>query len=805
MRWIEIAWIRIGRKAWLVVALLGVLAVGAAAESANGFYAKGRAAEVRGDFIAAYENYKQAYDKKPGDLRFRVAFDRSRFYAAAEHVKRGQKLRDAGNLDGAITEFQAAVIADPSFIAAGQELEFTQQLKQKQSGNEPKGQAKEETERVLRQMVSQAPGPIELTPLNNDLISLNLTEDSKKIYQSIGQLAGLNVLFDPDYVGRRIPVQLDRVTLSDALNVVATLSQTFWTPVTSNTILVAANTVNRRTDLESQVYKTIYLANITGGTGGTNELGELVTAIRAIVGQRIKIQAIQSQNAIAIRGTPDEVALAEKISEDFDKARPEVVVDVAVMQVRREKIRDLGITPPVNGASIALTAPNGTTTTTSTGTTTTGTGTNGTGTNNGNGTTTTNTNGLTLNSFNNLHANNFSVSIPPATLNAMLQDSSTRVLENPRIRAESGAKASLKIGDRYPIAQGSYQPGLAGVGGIGGGLNALIGTNFQYVDVGVNIDITPTVYANSEVGLKLTLDISSVTTNVNIGGINQPVISQRKVDHEIRLKDGEVNMLGGIIEQQDIKSWSGLPFLSNLPFLKYLFGSEHSDKVDDEIVFILIPHIIRGQFLNDANRRTIEIGTNAGIDLRRRSNMPSGSQSGNATAPPVQDVRTPAAQGQGATAPPSVTSQPATPAADHPQGELRLVMDPAQASHSVGETFAVDIKVSDAKDLASVPIQVTYDPKQVTVLNISNGGFLSSDGQPAAIVNRKDEATGQLVISASRPPDSPGVSGSGTVYTLTLQAKAPGKSVIAITKPGARNAQQATIPVLGSQTEITIR
>src|SRR5438309_4672354 len=491
----SLRWIESVRKASAVIAIIGMLAaacpISLKAESPNSLYNKGRAAEIKGDSIAAYEFFKQAYALKPDDLRYRIAYDRSRLYAAAEHVKRGQKLRADGKLDEAIAEFQAGLTADPELFTAGQELEATQNLKQKQAGGGQQAQPKpnDQNERVLRQMVEQAPGPVQLSPLNNDLITLNLTEDSKKIYQTIGQLAGLNVIFDPEYTGRRIPVQLDHVTLSEALNVVATMSQTFWTPVTGNTILIAANNQNRRTEMESQVYKTIYLGNITGGTGGTNELGELVTAIRAIVGQRIKLQAIQSQNAIAIRGTPDEVALAEKISQDFDKARPEVVVDVVVMQVRREKVRDLGIIPPVNGTTIQLIAP-GTTSTTTTGG---GTGTGGTGitgTTGGTGSTTTTSNPVTLNTFNNLTASNFAVSIPPVTLNALLNDSNTRILENPRVRGESGSKASLKIGDRYPIAQGSYQPGLAGLGGVTG-LNALVGTNFQYVDVGVNIDITP--------------------------------------------------------------------------------------------------------------------------------------------------------------------------------------------------------------------------------------------------------------------------------------------------------------------------
>ena len=788
----------------LCLALVLAIAAPGEAESARGYYNRGRAAEVRRDYIAAFENYKQAYEQKPSDQRFRVAYERSRFFAASEYVKRGIQARAQGDLDGALKLFEQAKLADPSFADADQEIERTEQMR----GAGKTGPTEQDSsDQVLKHMVQQAPGPIELRPFNNDLISINTTEDSKKLYQTIGQLAGINVIFDPDYVGRRVPLQLDRVTLDDALNVLADLTGTFWRPITPNTIQVAQNTRNKRTDLETQVYKTIYLSNITGGAGqGTNDMGELVQAIRTMTDIQ-KIQQIVSQNAIAVRGTPDQVALAEKIAADFDKARPEVVIDVAVIRVRRDKIRNLGFSPP-GSVSIGL-QPNGTTTTstTGTGTTTSGTGTTTTG------TTTNNTTGITLNTFNNLTAKDFAVSISTATLNALLTDSDTHVMQNPQIRAESGQKASLKIGDRVPVATGSYGTGLGvgGVGGVGGigALNGLLGTNFQYIDVGVNIDVTPTVYANRDVGLKLTFEVSQVTSQQNIGGINQPVISQSKIDHEIRLKDGEVNLIGGLIEEDQLKSLSGLPFLSELPVLKYLFGSESVEKVDSELVFVLIPHIVRSQFLSDLNTRAIDVGTQNGIDLRRHTAAPNVE---GGAAPPVRDVRTPAEQqgvapSNGAppqTSPPS-TSQQGNPTTQPPQGEVRLSVDPPAGAHNVGETFAVNVNVANATDLSSVPIQITYDPKVLSILNVSNGDFLSRDGQPAVLVKRDDNVNGQLVISASRPPDAPGISGSGTVYTITLQAKQRGHSVFAITKPSARNAQQQFVTVLGAQADITVQ
>ena len=254
-----------------------------------------------------------------------------------------------------------------------------------------------------------------------------------------------------------------------------------------------------------------------------------------------RIQQLPSQGAIVVRGTPDQMALAQKLVDDLDKAKPEVLIEVAIMQVSRDKMRNLGVSPPTN-VSVAL-QPNINNSTTTTGTTaTTGTTTSTTG----------STNGINLNTLANLNATDFQVTIPQATATALLSDSNTKIVQNPQIRALDGQKATLKIGDRVPVATGSFQPGIGGVG-----INPLVNTQFQYLDVGVNIDITPRVHAGREVSLKLSMDVSAVTSFQNIGGISQPVIGQRKIEHEIRLKDGEVNLLGGILEDQQTRGADG--------------------------------------------------------------------------------------------------------------------------------------------------------------------------------------------------------------------------------------------------------
>ena len=769
--------------AW--AALLVMLAtLPAAADKAKSLYNKGRDAEARQNYESAYDLYKEAYDLKPKDIRYRAAYERIRFLAGASHVHRGQLLRDAGKLDESMVEFQKAAAIDPSSYIAQQEIRRTQRMIDTAKGTPPQGAANRPTDSFnFKKMLESAGGPIELAPISNVPITLKLTEDTKVIYDTVGKLAGINVLFDPDYTSRRVRIELNGVTLNEALEIVALESKTFWRPVTPNTIFVAAETAAKRKEIDQNVIKTFYLSNVST----PQELQDLVNAMRQIL-EIARIQQLPTQNAIVVRGTPDQIALAAKLIDDLDKSKPEVIVEVAVMQVNRDKMYNLGLNPPT-GTTITL-QPNATSPVTTTGGTTTTPASSG--------------GGLNLNRLGNLNATDFTITISSAAVTTLFSNSDSKLLQNPQIRAVDGQKASLKIGQRIPVATGSFQPGIGGVG-----INPLVNTQFQYQDVGVNIDLTPHVHANREVTLKLTMDISAVDSFQNIGGISQPVIGQRKIDHELRLKEGEISLLGGMFENQDSKSLSGLPGLSQIPFLKYLFSTTNTEHRETELVFVIIPHIVRGQELSDLNEKAIDVGTANTLELRQVSRpAPPAPQSNPTAAPPVQQ-QAPPPQPQ-MTAPPPQPQAPAptasqTGAQAASPGMASFMFDPASITAASGATFAVNIQLSGAQNVYSVPVQINYDPNKLQVINVSNGGFLSQDGQAVALAHRDDNTAGILQVTATRPPGSGGISGQGSVITLTFMAKAGGQSTLSITRGGARDAGMQAIPVSGAQALVNVQ
>lgn len=748
--------------------LVAAVSLPAFADKAKSLYNQGKEAEARQDYVQAYEDYRQAYNLKPSDLYYRTAFERLRFLAAATKVHQGQLLRQAGQLQVALKMFEQAAAIDPSSFIATQEIKRTQDMIQQAqaAGKEVPPPA---PQGPLGKMLQEAGGPVELAPISNTPITLKMTEDSKVAYDTVGKLAGINVLFDPDYTSRRIHIELNGVTLQQALEIVALESKTFWRPVTSNTIFVAADNPAKRKELEQSVIKTFYLSNLSAPT----ELQDVVNAMRTIL-EVSRIQQLPSQNAIVVRGTPDQVALAQKLIGDIDKAKPEVVVDIAVMQVNREKVRTLGINPPTS-ATVSL-QPNLNTSNSSGNGTGTGAGT-GTGTGTGTGS-------ISLNALGNLNATDFQVNISSATATALYSDNDSRILQQPEIRAVDGQKASLKIGERVPVATGSFQPGIGGVG-----INPLVNTQFQYLDVGVNIDITPHVHSDGSVTLKVMMDVSNVAGNTNIGGIQQPIIGQRKIEHEIRLKEGEVNMLGGMFEHDDVRSLTGYPWLAQIPILRYLFGQSNVDRKNSEIVFVLTPHLVRGQFITPMNDRVIDVGTANSIDLRQASET------------------LPAAPAQAAPAGPTPAAAPAQPPAppSNPQGAATLSFDPVNVTQSPGKTFAVNVVLSQVQNLYSVPLQITYNPNMLEVVNVSDGNLLSRDGQPVALVHRDDPSTGTLQVTATRPPNSGGVSGSGQVFTITFLAKGSGTSTLNIARDGLRDSSMQPIQASGAQATVTVQ
>jgi len=732
----------------------------------------GRKAQGLQDYDAAFEYYQKALKTYPENAEYRIKFDQARFGASELHTKNGLKLREKGDLENAASEFQKAAFMDPSSVAAEQELRKTIEMidDRERTANAASEPPPDNDEAEL------ASTPPQLKPFSRAPINLKMTNDAKVVFDTIGKLAGLTVIYDPDFPARRISVELNDVTLEQALDIVCIESKAFSTPISENIILVTSDQPQKRRDFEEQFLRTFYLSN----TVQAQDLTEIVTGLRQLLDLK-RIQQLNAQNAIAIRATPDQLALAEKFIHDVDKAKPEVIIQVEVLEARTDRMRDLGILPG-QSASIAIN-PNPTTSNNNNGSNNANNGSN----NGAPGT-------VTLNQLTHLNQNDLVLTLPSATANFLLTDSTTRVIQNPEVRSLEGQPAKLNIGDRVPVATGSFQAGV-GVGSTSGAgfVNPLVNTQFQYIDVGVNVEVTPRVHPNRDVSLKVQIEVSSVSNFQPIGGIQQPVISQRKIAHEIRLKEGESSILAGLITKTDTKQLNGWPGLAHVPILRHLFSDDNRSSDDDEVLMILTPHIVRMPEWTKSNLKALYAGSETNVQTKLASEMRAPQQlPPTASQPANKQIPTAPANAQA----PSNSAQSGKPA--------QVRFEPQSLSLKTGETMTVGVVVENVSDLFSIPLLLQYNRAVISVEEVRHGGFLQAGEQEIAIVQKVDNEHGQALISATRQPNTAGASGTGTIMGIVIKGLAPGTGTLSIVQVSAKDSQQRPIQLVTSEASVQV-
>ncbi len=755
----------------------------------------GQVAEARGDWDKALEIYEQAVDQDPSDVAYLIAMRKARFEAGQKHVNAGQKLRVDGKFPEAMAEFQKALVADPSSAIAIQEVKRLQeQMSRPQSNAKPEDrnltpaeiQRRESTERVEAMLA-----PPQLRPMSAVIPTLKMNNQPPRVlYETVGKLAGINVVFDSQYNsgGRNYNVDLSNSSVEQSLDYLALLTRTFWKPISGNTIFVTEDNVTKRRDYEDDVVKVFYVTNATT----VQEFQEIATAIRTVAEIR-RVFTYNAQRAMIVRDTVDKVALAEKLVHDLDKPKSEVVVDVMVMEANSERTRDLAATIASAGTA-GLNVPitfNGTSTTTTTNNGTTGTP------------STTSTGSILLSQIGRLSTNQFSASLPGGLLQALLADTRTKVLNNPQVRASDGQKVTLKIGNRIPYATGSFQTNTAA---------ALVSTQFNYADVGVSVDMTPQVHSNDEVTLHIEVTVSSVQNYVNIGGISQPVIGQRANTADIRLREGEVNILGGLSQTQDSSSSNGIPGLVNIPVLGHvLFGNDHTDKLRGDLLIALVPHIVRTPDYTAENLRGIYAGTDQVVKINY---APKPAEPGSSSTLPglvPGGERLAAAAPAPATLPRPFAGPGAVPAATAPAasasaGPPRLTFLPPAIQTTPGGTLNVSVQVDNAADLmAAGPLRIKYDPEQLRLDDIAPGDLLTRGGVDLAPVKDIRNDVGEAVLSLTRPPGTPGISGSGSLAILHFTAIGAKQATVSLPSPSLTNSQAQSVAADSAELKVTVQ
>ncbi|MEO8099291.1 MAG: cohesin domain-containing protein [Acidobacteriota bacterium] len=798
-------------RGFVAIALVALLAFGPGASAllartkkGDKLYKEGQAAEVRRQWDQAAELYSQAVNEDPKDPAYLIGMRRSRFEGGQAHIEKARDLRTQGNMAEAIAEFQRAILLDPSSSIAMQELRRTQEMLAQpivnpgQANLTPSEQAqKDATDRSASLMgLPELNPPIKkVGPIKANNQPINI------LYNTIAGLAGVTIVWDSTWTRptRGFDLDLPEMSVEQAFEYLGLVTRTFWKPLTPTSIFVTEESANKRRDYTDNVVKTFFVTN----AATAQEFNEIQTAVRTITDIR-RVYPYVAQKAIVVRGDADAVALAEKLIRDLDKPKSEVVIDVIIMEVNTSHTRDLAASINQAGGALGLSQsltfnPRAALTRVT-----------------GSGTTAGTT--LPLSNLTRISSADFSVgNLGGAILQAIVSDTRTKILNNPQLRASDGQKARLEIGDRVPIATGSFQTGATGVGGVG------VNTQFQFQPVGVIVDITPTVHSTGEVTLHVELEVSQVKDYVDVGNIRQPIIGQDKSTADLRLREGEVNILAGLTRQQDSTSGAGIPGLVNIPILGHvLFGNSHVENDRGDLMIALVPHIVRSPDYSPENMR----GIFAGVDQQLR--LMYSPKTDTLVRVPVQPAPAPGnAPGAGlapgaAPAKPGVTGPPtgqpvnplgpqavapqanlppATPPAPLPDGPgARVTFMPGVVAVRANSPFTLNVQVENAANAFSVmPLRISWDPAVLRLNDIAPGELMQRDGGRVTSVKDIRNDAGLATLSISRAAGAPAVTGSGAVAVLNFVAIAAGSGRITVTELSLADTQNRGMTVtLGS-------
>ncbi len=700
------------------------------------------------DYDAALAQSEQAHRKQPKDAQGQLRLYQLRQEAAEFHIKQGLHFLERHENQKAAVEFEAALRSDPSSMLARQELDYTRQLIASDTPSTAANTQAVPSGKPAQEKGTLLDSPPTVHTLSQEPLTLKMNEDARTVFRTIGKLAGLNVVFDPEFPdNKKISIDLTNVTIQQALQVACVEAKAFWKPVTSNIIMVLPDNGAKRRQEEEQILKKIYLQH----TQTAQELTEITTAIQQMLELR-HVQPVPRDNAILIRDTPDKIFLANRLIQDSDRGKAEVVVQISVLQVRRDKARSLGIQP--SGSTTIAFVP---------------------------GSPLGPAGGVRLDKLGQISEGDFAMTIPSAVASALASDSATRIIQNPEVRVSDGESARLRVGDRVPIATGSFQATA--------GLGPVVNTQFQYIDVGVNIDLQPHVLPDHSVSMKLGVEVSSLNGKVNIGGVDQPIISQRRIDHDIRLQEGEVSVLGGLAEHAQSKSVTGWPGLSKLPLLRYLFSGEDVSNAENEVLILVTPKLVRGRELTHESLQALSVGTDGDLMLRRREDAVAPVAANSHGRPEFMEAK-------------AVT---ATADVAAPEVHSVLRMQPTSANMKVGESAAFQVLIEGVDDLFSASMMFHYDPRLLEIEDVRHGDFLSGGSQEVAIVQRIDKEKGDAGIFTTRQPNTAGVSGQGTLITLILKRLAEGPASLQLTEVGTRSSRMRNLPLKVSDKTVEIQ
>jgi general secretion pathway protein D len=773
-----------GRKAFVLAAVLAAALVsqGCAAKWA---YRQGKQEADKGNWDLAVARFTKALRKEPNNIGYKIALERAKVQASRAHYAEAKKYLAAGELERAADELDIASKYDPANKSILDELILVKERIRKRE--QEKERLADFEAAKARAQAARLPVPV-LSPRSTAPITLRFTEVGlEKIYESLGKVAGVNILFDEGFRDKKASVNLNNVSFEEALDRISFVNRLFYKVLDQNTVIIVPDSAANRRKYEEVLVRTFYIQNA--------DPKEVETIVKTVVGPTAKVSSNPTLGAITITGTVDELAMVQRIVDSHDKARGEVLVEVEILEVNRNRLKQYGI--ELSNYAVGVTfSPTGAPDEVGEDFTS-----------------------VRAHLLSSLNLADFVVQVPSSILFRFLQtDANVRILASPRLRAAEGKKTTLRIGTEVPVPVTTFQTNVSTPN-----QTFSPATSFQYRNVGVNLELTPKVHASGEITLEMAAEFSVLGPTVNLAGTELPTFLTRNMNGTLRFADGETSLVGGLITQRETNTFVGILGMQSIPILNKL-GSNRKEKEDTEILISITPHLVRAPKVTEEDLTSLNVGTRELVKVPgarpplfgepEETPSPEPGASPLPGTPPAPGVPPPAGArpaprptlppppASGTQIPPSRLPLPSPspspeegppPSAGSQAGPMvSAVFSPPETPIKLNSNGTVSVVLMGAKDVTRVDLSLTYDPALAEAVDVASGSLLTVDGATVGI--EKGMEPGHVRASLAR---ATGVSGSGAVAMFTFRGVGAGRSALALESLVVRTAnglQEVLVP-----------
>jgi len=705
--------------------LLAVLLVFWACSTFSNSYKLGTEEAISKNWDEAVKHFERAVYEDPNNSVYRLALLRAKIYASYAHMLQARRLASEGKKGDAMKEYEIALSYDPSNRIIAEEARI---LAEKDETKKPK------------EVEMEPPVKLDVSDEKVHLSFLNDQVYLRSIFEALGKHSGINILFDDQFDDKPFSIDLSGMNFEQAVSALCLASKNFYRIIDVRTLIIVPDLPAKRMQYELNAIRTFYVSNINAVDIHTSLLQLLRTQFKAP-----SIMVDKNLNSITIRDNPEVIKLAERLIELWDKPKGEVIIDLEIMEVRRVKLRDFGLDFDQHIMGFRY----------------------------GGGESANAEGWFDLSGVDLSKAENYQITFPTAFLRFLESDSDTKIIAQPRLRGIHGEEISYLVGDEVPIPRTTFTPIAAG------GISQQPVTSFEYKNVGIELKIVPHIHFEKEITIELEVNINALG---GTGYAELPVITTRKVVNTIRLKDGETNLLAGLLKDEERKLTKGIIGLKNIPLLGSLFSRTDQTIEQTDVILTITPHIIRTIPFTDEDLKPIWINLYGFLPA-----------SGPQRIEPLEDQEM------------ELRAEEERRATMEREQRNQIFLNPANFEVQQKREFRISIGLRSGEEVGNMSLSLSYNPEVIRLKQIEKGSIAEQMGREVPFLQNIDGAGGTCTIGFSSPDIARGFKGSGTIATLVFESIAKGESTISVSSVSANRPSGQPISFETRESQMLVR